>query len=87
MALHRALSMGHAVDGNIQRFGPDGGGKQQHFGPLKCQRPGGFGEPLIPADAAANAAMFGVNRAKTGITGLKLNFSSYPSDCGIWLLR
>ena len=70
--------MGHAVDGGIQRFRPDGSGKQQHFGPLKCQRLGGFGEPLIPADAAANAVMFGVNRAKAGITGAEIELFFVP---------
>ncbi|MNO58314.1 hypothetical protein D3C76_488690 [compost metagenome] len=60
------------IEGGAARFRADGGREQQHFGAHQGQAASGFREPLIPADAHAEAAERGVPDFETGVAGAEV---------------
>src|SRR3546814_5896900 len=60
MADHRAAPEAAGVEVRIVRLGADGGGVEQDFRAHQHHRAGGFGIPLVPADADADRAVAGL---------------------------
>src|SRR3546814_15392789 len=74
MADHRAAPEAAGVEVRIVRLGADGGGVEQDFRAHQHHRAGGFGIPLVPADADADRAVAGLPYLEAGIAGAEIEF-------------
>ncbi|MNX29903.1 hypothetical protein D3C86_600550 [compost metagenome] len=74
MTAHGHLPMVAGVQARTARFRADRCGKQQDLGAHQGQATCRLGEPLIPADAHADAAERGVPDTETGVAGAEIFF-------------
>ena len=74
MALHRALPARMRVERKIVGLGADGRGVEQNLGALQHHGARGLRVPLIPADADADRAGFGLPRLEAGVAGAEVIF-------------
>ena len=71
--LGAAPVVGAVVFGHLG-FGADGGGVEEELGALHGETAGGLGEPLVPADAAADFSDGGVEDHEAGVAGAEVEF-------------
>src|SRR3546814_18244499 len=82
MAVHRAGPEAAGVEVRIVRPGADGGGVEQDFRAHQHHRAGGFGIPLVPADADAGRAVAGLPYLEAGIAGAGNEFLQIARPVG-----
>src|SRR5690606_31677482 len=74
MALHDALPVAGGIELRIVRLGADGRRIEQDFRALQGHGAGGLREPLVPADADADAARPRLPDLEAGIARREIEF-------------
>uniref|UniRef100_A0A0N4ZLB6 PE-PGRS family protein n=1 Tax=Parastrongyloides trichosuri TaxID=131310 RepID=A0A0N4ZLB6_PARTI len=72
VTLHGAPPRGGGVQGGVMRLAADGGGVEQNLRAQQRHAAGALGEPLVPADADADAAEAGVPDLEAGVAGAEV---------------